>query len=226
MKILDDTPFSLDAPALMAHLRIEPGSDDARDFAELVALAERIGKPKAAYAIAFIDRREDDAVEMGGRRFTSRALARNLRGSERVFPFVATCGVEMDEAFAPGADFVKAFWWDWIKAQLLFAADRHLHDHVNRRHRLAKSATMRPGSGDATVWPIEQQAPLFALLGDVEAAIGVTLTDAFLMLPNKTASGILYPTEVTFQSCEVCHREGCPNRHAEFNAALWDEIHN
>lgn len=25
---------------------------------------------------------------------------------------------------------------------------------------------------------------------------------------------------------QVCHREGCPNRRAEFNAALWDEIHN
>ena len=50
------------------------------------------------------------------------------------------------------------------------------------------------------------------------------LTDSFLMVPNKTTSGILFPTETDFRSCEVCHRENCPSRHAAFNQALWDRI--
>ena len=37
--------------------------------------------------------------------------------------------------------------------------------------------------------------------------IGVTLTDTFLMLPNKTVSGIFYPTEVDFVTCQLCHRD-------------------
>ena len=83
---------------------------------------------------------------------------------------------------------------------------------------------MRPGSGDASLWPIEQQKALFALLGNVEQAIGVRLTDSCLMVPNKTTSGILFPAEVDFRSCEVCHRETCPSRHAPFNQQLWEEI--
>ena len=74
--------------------------------------------------------------------------------------------------------------------------------------------------GDASVWPIEQQQGLFSLLGDVEERVGVKLTDSFLMVPNKTTSGILFPTETDFRSCEVCHREDCPSRHAAFNKSF------
>ena len=82
---------------------------------------------------------------------------------------------------------------------------------------------MNPGSGDVDIWPIEQQRELFSLFGDVKALIGVTLTDSFLMIPNKTVSGVFYPTEVDFVTCQLCHRERCPNRRAPFDAHLWDE---
>ena len=61
-----------------------------------------------------------------------------------------------------------------------------------------------------------QQRQLFQLLGDVESSIGVRLTDSFLMIPNKTVSGILFPTEVPFYSCQLCTREACPRRRAEY----------
>jgi hypothetical protein len=80
---------------------------------------------------------------------------------------------------------------------------------------------MSPGSGDIDVWPIEQQKPLFSLLGDVESLIGVRLTDAMLMIPTMSVSGILYASEADFESCQVCHREGCPRRKAPFDEALW-----
>ena len=83
---------------------------------------------------------------------------------------------------------------------------------------------MHPGSGDVSVWPIEQQQALFSLLGDVESEIGVRLTESFLMMPNKTLSGILFPTETDFGACQVCRRENCPSRKAPFDEALWQDI--
>ncbi len=80
-----------------------------------------------------------------------------------------------------------------------------------------KNTGSKPPAFHAAGCPIEQQRGLFALLGDVEQAIGVRLTESFLMIPNKTTSGILFPTEADFRSCEVCHRENCPARHAPFN---------
>ena len=63
-----------------------------------------------------------------------------------------------------------------------------------------------------------------ALLGDVEASIGVRLTDSCLMVPNKTVSGVRFPTEHDFRACQVCHREDCPSRSAPFDADLWAAI--
>lgn len=119
---------------------------------------------------------------------------------------------------------LQEFWWDLIKTQLLGAANRHLSNHLHHRFRLGKTATMRPGSGDATVWPIEQQKGLFALLGTVQEELGVRLTESCLMMPNKTISGIMFAAETDFRSCEVCHREVCPSRHAPFNEALWEAL--
>ena len=83
---------------------------------------------------------------------------------------------------------------------------------------------MSPGSGDVNVWPIEQQRVLFDLIGDVEQQIGVHLTDTFLMLPNKSISGVRFSTTVDFRTCQLCHRESCPSRSAPFDQALWDAM--
>jgi hypothetical protein len=62
---------------------------------------------------------------------------------------------------------------------------------------------------------------LFGLLGDVEAAVGVRLTESFLMLPNKTVSGLVFPTTTSFASCQLCPRAVCPNRRAPYDAELF-----
>jgi hypothetical protein len=226
METLTEIPFSLDAVALMKQAHIEPESDDSRELWALIEVAKQVGKPKAAYTESFVEGRDGDTVEVGGVSFTSRTLARNLKSSERIFPLIATCGHEMDEARPANGDMLKEFWWDLIKTDLLGVANRHVTDHLHRKFRLGKTAIMRPGSGDTLVWPIAQQRELFALLGDVEQAIGVRLTDSFLMVPNKTTSGMLFPTEVDFRSCEVCHRENCPSRSAAFDKQVWEEIQN
>jgi hypothetical protein len=76
---------------------------------------------------------------------------------------------------------------------------------------------MNPGSADVEVWPIEQQAVLFRLLGDVETEIGVVLSDHMLMMPNKSVSGVFFPSHSGWVSCEACTRQGCVGRRAPFN---------
>ena len=208
----------------MSQTHVEAGSDDAADLQSLVDLAMDIGKPKAAYTESFVVRRDGDTVQIDDHSFESRTLAHNLESVERVFPLIATCGHEMDDGSQAKGDMLKELWWDLIKTRLLGAANKALNARLHHAFRLGKTATMRPGSGDASIWPIEQQEGLFAILGDVEQEIGVELTDSFLMKPNKTTSGLLFPTETDFRSCEVCHREDCPSRHAPFNEELWEEI--
>ncbi len=81
---------------------------------------------------------------------------------------------------------------------------------------------MSPGS--LNDWGIEEQSPLFSILGDVETAIGVRLNESFVMVPNKSLSGIYFPTEIQFYSCQLCHRENCPTRKAPYDEKLAREF--
>lgn len=226
METLTRIPFELDARRLMEKLHVEPDSDDAKELTALLEKAGSIARPKAVYAECFIESKgADTAVTIGGVSFSSRTLRRNLAKAERVFAYVATCGREIDDLPLPKGDMVMEFWRDTIKAELLGAAMQSLNRHLAQRYRLEKSASMSPGSGDVDTWPIEQQAGLFSLLGGVEEVrqrSGVKLTDSFLMVPNKSVSGIRFPTETDFRSCQVCHREECPSRSAPFDKGLWD----
>lgn len=218
---LTDIPVALDPAALMAQAHIEAGSEDAAGFARLVEQALAVARPKALLAEAFVEDRGDDTVRISGVTFTSRMLRANLASVERVFAFVATCGHELDTVRLPPDEFLAEFWWDTIKAAVLDCAVRRLQEHLGQKFRLGRSASMHPGSGDAEVWPIEQQRELFALLGDVRGRIGVELTTSFLMVPNKSLSGIQFATEKDFRTCQVCRRLQCPNRAAPFDEALW-----
>jgi hypothetical protein len=224
MDVLSKIPFELDAPQLMKRAHVVPGSRDAAEFERFVETARAVARPKAGYREAFIDAKRDDTVTIEGITFTSRMLRQNLEPVERVFPYLVTCGRELDEFAPAGGDILEAFWWDLIKAEVLTAATKHLVEHLSRRFLLPKTATMNPGSGDADVWPIEQQRELFALLGDVPKEVGVELTECYLMVPNKTISGIRFATELDFRSCQVCQRPVCPNRAAAFDEALWASI--
>jgi hypothetical protein len=221
MVLLQDIPFSLDAELLMRQLRVRPGTDGARAFADLLDRVTEVGRPKALYEISSIDAKADDSVVVDGVRLTSRALRRNLDQVERVFPYVITCGTEADAVAAPDGDMMQSLWLWTIKDALLGAARDHLDEHLATRYRMTHSAAMHPGSGDADVWPIEQQVELFSILGDVEALIGVRLTDSMLMIPTMSVSGVVFPTETAFETCQVCHREDCPRRKAPFDEAVW-----
>jgi hypothetical protein len=80
---------------------------------------------------------------------------------------------------------------------------------------------MSPGS--LTDWPIEEQKPLFSLFGEEETPIGVKLSKHLLMLPAKSISGIYFPTEVSFFSCQLCQRDNCPGRKAAYDNKLAKE---
>lgn len=224
MATLADIPFELDTTSLMKRSRVAPDSDDAEDFVELVDQVREVARPKALYAECFVEERGKNTVRVDGITFTSKAMRINLEDVERVFPFVSTCGCEVDALPIPSSDFVRHFWLDTIKANLLATASKHLNDHLDRTYLLTKTSKMSPGSSDASVWPIEQQKELFELLGGVTDQIGVELTESFLMVPNKTVSGIRFPTETDFRSCQVCHREECSNRIAPFDQEMWEAI--
>lgn len=113
------------------------------------------------------------------------------------------------------------YWVEAIKEAALACAFQALGADLNVRCRPGKLSRMSPGSLED--WPIQEQRPLFQLFGLYAQQIGVCLTESLLMLPTKTISGIYFPNEVGFESCQLCPREGCPGRRAEYDAELFNQ---
>ncbi len=225
MPILTQLHFQIDLPALCERLHLKPGSAHEAALAALARQAQARANPKAVYQEHFIEDRQGDALTIGGQQFTSRALALNLAPVEKVYAYVVTAGRELDQADPPARDLLKKFWWDALKEEILGGAIHALDDHLRAAYQLPKTAVMNPGSGDADVWPIEQQRPLFDLLGPEPAQIGVSLGQTYLMSPVKTVSGVLFATQGDFRTCRVCRRPDCRSRQAPFDPALWESLH-
>jgi hypothetical protein len=221
---LTDIPFALNANQLFEQLRIKPGTDRAKEFEDLIGKVREIGRPKALYKVSFIDEKGVDSVTIDGVRFTSLALRKNLDAVERVFPYIATCGTEMDDIEIEQGNLQTKMGLAFLKGHLLQASIQYLGAHLTQRYKVSNMSSMNPGSGDASVWPIEQQRELFSIFNDVERLIGVSPTKSLVLVPDMSVAGILFPTETDFQSCQLCHRDNCHLRRAPFDRELWKSI--
>jgi len=224
MNSIINIPFELNIEALQKELNIKPDTEDSRSFKELAELVQDIGKPKFLYKASFIDEKNADSVKLEGVTFTSPALRLNLDTVGRVFPYIATCGTEVEEIGSPEGDILHNYWLNAIKLNLLEISIEVLEAQIDTRYKFSKLSSMNPGSGDVSVWPIEQQVELFSIFGDVEAQIGVRLTSSFMMVPEMSVSGIFFPTETSYQNCQLCQREICHHRSAAFDQQLWDSV--
>jgi hypothetical protein len=211
MEILSLAGGTLDRESVAKRLRVA----DQNLVKLLIDSAQAVIAPVAAFRAAYVDEKCDDRVVVDTVAFTSRVLRRNLDIVSRVFPFVLTIGKAMDELIEASGDMLEKYLLDEIANLTLREARGRFENHLRSAFALEKISCMAPGSLED--WPIEQQKPLFSLLPEVETALGVRLTESFLMLPRKSVSGIYFPSEATFFSCQLCPRERCDNRKARYN---------
>jgi hypothetical protein len=190
----------MDRAAVFDLLHLDPQHRYASEVDTLIERASELARPRAVYQVALVERKETDSVVIAEdprgleqalegsstrtgaqtrrARFVSPVLRANLDPVVRVFPYVATCGREMDSIPIADGDVFSQFCWDAIKEMALHVALSHLFDHLKEAHELESLSSMNPGSGELEVWPIEQQKELFGFFGSVEDLIGVELTDS------------------------------------------------
>jgi len=219
MEVLDSIPVILDPEEVLRRLRIRKLSKGIEETVqELIEIVRPVAKPKAIYEVSYVDNKDGDSLSIGGVRFTSRVLRVNLDKVGRVFPYVVTCGRELDEITVPSSDFMKCYYLDTIKEIVLRSASNYLKDYLKRNYAISQLSSMSPGALED--WPITQQRELFSIFGNVEQLIGVGLTEALYMVPLKSVSGIYFPTRIEFVSCQLCPREVCEGRKAPYDPDL------
>jgi hypothetical protein len=230
--LLDTIPYTPSLPDLMKKLHIKPDSPNASELQAMVHQAQTIARPKAVFKAAFIEVNQSDRVIIDGVGFTSRVLSTNLEHLHRVFPYIATCGLELDGWAHSSSDMLYRFWADAIAESALRQAMKFLEAHLTgfflsstsdlaAEGKTPRFARMNPGSLEE--WPISEQKPLFSLLGEGPEQVGVRLTESFLMHPVKSVSGIFFSTQEEYANCMLCPREVCPNRQAPYQPGLLEQ---
>ena len=217
METLEHIPVSLDLEKIKRRLHMERGGDWSQ-LQTLVEAAQPLIAARAVYKVCYIEEKLEDAILIDEIRLKSRVLRKNLEDIERVFPYVITIGNKLEEKARSYKDLLKQYYLDTIGNVALVTARKYLEDRIRSRYALDGMSSMSPGS--LKDWPIEEQRLLFSILGDVEASIGVRLNQSLLMIPGKSLSGIYFPTEIPFYTCQLCPRKRCPSRKAIYDAKL------
>lgn len=219
--LLRDIPTKIDEEKLITLLHLKKRNKQAERAVELAREVQKIARPIAYAREAYIESKDGDKIVIEGIPFMSRVMAVNLKDTYRVFPFVATSGWEVENWSSELDNLMDKFYADQIKIMLLENATNALTDYLKNEFQIDKLAAMNPGSLED--WPLAEQQKLFSLLGDVYEKTGVKLNPSFLMIPLKSTSGILFPTEVDYKNCQLCSRKNCPGRKAPYNPELLKE---
>jgi len=214
---LDDIPLHIEMDRLLKTLSIKTNSTFAREVAEFVEVATAIGKPKVLYKQAHIDSRGEGFIVVEGVTLKSAIVQINTQETDVLFPFVATCGKELED-WSNSVDSASRFYVEAIKQLALDAAEEAFSKHIEKHCNPPPTSEMNPGS--IPDWRVKQQSCLFAILGDPAKAIDVRLTESCMMSPTKSTSGIRYYSATKFVSCQLCPEANCSSREAPYDAEL------
>lgn len=218
MRILEKIPIDLNLDKVVKGLRLNRKKCSLSDIQELIRTAESLIQPKACYEVSYISDKGKDKVKIEGKIFSSRVLRKNLENVERVFPYIISIGKALETKASSFNDLLKQYYLETIGDITLGMIEKYLEMHLKKQYGLEKLSSMNPGSLED--WPVTEQKPLFSLFRTEKNPIGVRLTKHMLMIPRKSISGLYFPTEVTFLSCQLCSRERCPARKAPYDENL------
>jgi hypothetical protein len=216
-EVLRGFPFELSLDEVLQKLRMDERRSQMLGVGNVFKTATSLVHPQAVFTAAYVTKHGADKIEIDDVEFTSRVLAKNLEGIERVFAYVVTIGDALENKSRSSESVTEKLIFETVGDLALGSALEHVMKQISQQYALELVSHMGPGQLD---WPITQQRQLFSIIGDVKGSVGVTLADSLMMIPRKSISGIIFPTKVTFISCQLCQRKNCPSRKASFDRDL------
>jgi len=208
-RIVLDIPVDFTLERFAALCRVKPDSSAWEELEDALPLIRQYGTPGAIIRWANVERIEGDETTIEGVTFRSKVVADKLRDTPRVFLSVVTAGdgLERSGEFA-GDPFLNTY-----SAALLFHASMTMIQYMKDKFGFDGSSMLSPGS--LPDWPIENNFPLFDMIGNV-AEIGVSLNDAGYIKPWNSGSHIHFSGD-GYQNCSLCKKYNCVGRRARFN---------
>lgn len=198
-EVFENFDTTLDHQAMIAKMRLKPGTKRAEDFTEMLKAAELVARPRAGVISCQPVMLETNHIRLGDTVFVSELLWEKIREEKEVYPYLITCGTELD-AWAKGFDGIGQYWADEIMLRVLLNAQKQMVEKVAELSRHQRLSRVNPGF--KRTWPITDQKPFFELLGELPERLGVILTSTFLMDPAKSSTGIMFQSDEIIDEVE------------------------
>ena len=220
--LYDNIPCEISAQRAAKRFHVKPDSDLFLELENLINRCNEIAKPKAIFTTAFLEGTNENNTIISGVVFTSAVMVKNLSSVHKVYPYIASCGWEIEDFGKTLTDFMETWWIDGLKEMYLAKAMVYLNKKMIEFASVKKFSRMNPGS--IPDWPITQQPKLFELIDSINELTGVVLTESMLMQPTKSVSGIAFSSQSDYSNCDLCLNKTCPNRSTPFDQSKYDEI--
>jgi hypothetical protein len=134
MEVLDNIPAKIELDTVLKKLRMRnTNADVLKTLEELIDMAQPVARPKAVFEMSTVENKNGDTVTVHGVQFTSHILRVNLDKAEEVFPYVVTCGREMDAIDIPTSEMMRFYFMDQIKEVVMRSALNYLHDYLREK---------------------------------------------------------------------------------------------
>lgn len=190
----DNIPFQLDASDVGEQLKLRNRESLMEILEEQIELAQKVAVPKAAYFETSITDKSEDSVAFCGETFHSRQLAISTQKDQKIFPYIITIGMELEEQYQELDDIMEQYIMDGVQSVILTQATDYVAKALKESFQLKEVTYHIPGALDD--WDLKDQPKLFHLFGSTMEKLGVVLSHSNLMKPTKSVSGVYYGIEV------------------------------
>lgn len=217
--ILNDLKFNIEYNKLLTDLNITDHKESLM-LKELVDEAQKTAKPKALLRKCTIKEKGSDFVVIDSEKFLSKVISINLQKELIVFPYIVTCGSELQQWCNLKTDPFTNKLSEFISQTILIQIHKELQSRIENEFNCGTLARVNPGS--TIDWNISELKKIFNLLSDPMELIGVYLGDNLYMNPSKTYSGIYFHNEDGYKNCFMCPGD-CPLREVPYDKDYYNK---
>jgi len=159
---------------------------------ENLSAAQKLIKPQAALAFDGIIVKQNEVLCSGGFRIKSGAVAKLFDGCFKMYGIAVTIGKDLEkqrDIFVKEKETFKALIFDAAGSvaaeEAVTSANKQIKEYEEKNGNII-TKRYSPGYGD---WALESQKDFLSWL--CAGKIGITLTETFLMKPEKSVSAVV-----------------------------------
>ncbi len=181
--------FFLNEVEFYEHIRMKKGSKRAIPIERILETARNIPKPKVLYRVCEAKIIDASHFTLDGVEFVSEAGVEKISKATCVIPNIVTAGVEIENyCFSRENVLDQYIIMELCNFACEFAREALIRD-VRIRYGVEIKECIYPGEEG---FRLDSGKKIFDLFENVEAEIGVTVTDVGLTTPSRTAYAICF----------------------------------